>query len=114
MADLVICSGMKQELWAKLIKNLPPNLTAEKAARIFRRSVTLTRRRLIENGYKVKLARKNGLPEWASKANWRLANIDIARKYNVTRERVRKYRIKLGKPFVEARGRKYNGQGRSL
>ena len=101
---------MKQDVWSTMIKALPPNLTAEKVARIFRRSVTLTRRRLIDNGYKIKNARKNGISDWAKEADWRLANIDIARKYNLTRERVRKYRIKLGKPFVEARGRR-NGKG---
>lgn len=100
---------MKQEIWSDLIKALPPNLTVEKAARIFRRSITLTRRRLLANGYKLKEARKYEIPAWAREANWNLPNVDIARKYSISRERVRKFRLKLGKPFVEARGRR-NGK----
>lgn len=103
---------MTRELWTSLIKTLPLNLTAEEAAKIFRRSVTLTRRRLIENGYNIKNARKNKRAEWISKANWSLANIVIARKFKISRERVRKVRKNLGKPFVESRGGHYrNGKG---
>ena len=106
---------MKQEIWATMIKALPPNLTAKQASRIFRRSISLTRIRLTKYGYAFKEARKYEIPAWAAEADWTLPNIDIARKYNLSRERVRKFRQRLGKPFVEARGRHHtngtNGKG---
>jgi len=100
---------MKQEIWANLIKHLPPNLTVMQAARIFRRSISLTRNRLSVNGYRVKESKKYEIPAWAKTADWNRPNIDIARKNGISRERVRKFRKKLGLPLVEARGRK-NGK----
>ena len=44
----------------------------------------------------------------AAQVNWKLPNVEIARKFGVSRERVRKLREKLCKPFVESRGRKCN------
>lgn len=103
---------MTQKIWSQMIKAIPAGLTAEKAARIFRRSVTLTRRRLKENGYAIKEAKKHEIPAWTAEANWTLPNVDIASKFNLTRERVRQVRKRLGYPFVEARGRQ-NGKHHS-
>jgi hypothetical protein len=96
---------MKQEIWNTLIAALPPDLTPVEVARIFRRSENLTRRRLLAVGYRFKVASSYEVPDWAREANWNLPNVDIARKFNISRERVRVYRNKLGHPFVEARGR---------
>ncbi len=103
---------MNQEMWSKMIKTIPAGLTAEKAARIFRRSVTLTRRRLKENGYIVKEVKKYEVPAWIEEANWRLPNVEIARQHNVSRERVRQVRKKLGYAPVKCRGRQ-NGSHHS-
>jgi len=103
---------MTQKIWSQMIKALPAGLTAEKAARIFRRSVTLTRRRLKENGYAIKEARKYEIPAWAAAADWSRPNVDIARKFQLSRERVRQFRKKLGHPIVECRGRN-NGKPHS-
>lgn len=97
---------MKQDIWKNLIKSLPPNLTVAKVAQLFRRSITLTRRRLKENGYKAKEKKKYRMPQWAANADWTQPNIVIARKYGLTRERVRAFRKFLGHPKVECRGRK--------
>ena len=40
------------------------------------------------------------------KVDWRQPNIDIARSFGVSRERVRKLRQDLGKRLVECRGRR--------
>lgn len=95
-----------------MIRALPAGLKVEQAARVFRRSYTLTRRRLVANGYAFREARKYEPPAWALKADWSLPNVDIARKYKLTRERVRQFRKKLKKPKVESRGRKLNHNGK--
>lgn len=98
---------MRSELWRKLIGALPPNLTVLEVARIFRRSPEVMERRLREAGYVYRVTRRGVLiAPWSLEADWRLPNVDIARKFGVTRERVRQVRRKLGLPPVECRGRR--------
>jgi hypothetical protein len=96
------------EVWTRLVEALPAGLTVSRAAKIFRRSFQVTRRRLLENGYEPRPERKKRVfptPEWVLKADWKQPNIDIARKHGMCRERVRQWRLKLHKPKVESRGR---------
>lgn len=60
--------------------------------------------------YQFKEAKKYNPPAWAKNASWDMPNVDIAKKYGISRERVRVFRKRLGHPPVEARGRRTNGQ----
>lgn len=99
---------MKNAMWATLIRALPEELSVSTVSKIFKRSVITTRRKLIEHGYRFKHRepREYVMPTWAQKADWKMPNIDIARKFGITKERVRVFRKQLGKPKVESRGRK--------
>lgn len=105
---------MRQELWTRVVKALPTGMTVDQVARLFRRSPALVKRRLAGVGYKVKLPsrRTYQLPEWVTKADWTMPNVEIAAKFGVSRERVRQFRVKLKKPFVESRGKKANAKAR--
>lgn len=81
-------------------------MSVKQVARLFRRSETLTRRRLKANGYQAKEVYKYSMPTWVKRADWKQPNIVISRKFKVSRERVRQFRVKLGHPKVECRGRR--------
>lgn len=99
--------------WPDMIEALPPNLTLSQAAQLLHRPYASVRHNLIRLNYPWRDGRSLrfafGQPvsrvPW-EKVNWRLSNIVIAHRYRVSRELVRRIRNRLGKPFVEARGRK--------
>jgi hypothetical protein len=115
--DIFTVSGMRKELWSALLKpvvsHLGKRLTVKRVSGILNQPESLVKKRLIENGYVPHTPRKYRIPDWVLKANWDLPNIAIAQKYKMTRERVRQYRVKLGKPKVESRGRKPNTNGKT-
>jgi hypothetical protein len=98
--------GMKENIWPNMIAALPHGMTLEQVAMFFRRSENLMRRRLIEAGYVVRKIRATGVPNWAKSLDWKQPNVDLAEKLGVSRERVRQIRKAMGKPRVEARGRR--------
>lgn len=96
--------------WSDLIACLPPGLTFSEAAARLGTDYQATRNAIKRYGYKAADGRKfsqNGrrklVPE---NVNWKLSNIEIARRLKISRERVRFMRAQLNKPFVESRGRK--------
>lgn len=97
---------MTDAIWIKLIRHLPPGLTLDQAAGVFRRSKNLVRRKLVSQGYRIATERKQKLPEWVGRANWALPNVVLAKQFDLSRERVRQFRNLLNMPKVEARGRK--------
>lgn len=96
-----------------LVEKLPPNLTAWQAAAMLRQPYARMRSLLLKHGYAAvdgrRIRWKLGPPKWRvpwGKINWRLSNIQIARKHRVSREIVRRMRNRFNMPFVEARGAK--------
>lgn len=98
---------MKLEVWNRMISALPQGLTVEQAAKVFRRSPRVTRQRLLMAGYSP--SKKRGvenLPARVINADWTLPNVVLARRWGLSRERVRQYRNLLGHPKVECRGKR--------
>lgn len=95
---------MTQTLWKQLIQALPKGKPAEWVASIFRRDPVTVRRILIKHGYELPKKRKYQLPEWVCRVDWKQTNAEIAKKFKISRERVRQFRKKLGKPKVGGPG----------
>lgn len=78
-----------------LFKSLPPNLSLKEICNLVK-----------DSGYEIRKERRSRpIPNWVNAANWKLPNIDIANRFKITRESVRKWRIVVGAPKVESRGR---------
>lgn len=111
---------MKSRLsWKLLVSTLPPGLTIAEASRRLRRPYWGTLEAIHRYGYEYsdgrrfrwsdsRLARKRGYRFNPLKADWSKSNIALAKRFGVSRERVRIVRRNLGLPFVESRGRKAN------
>jgi len=83
--------------WNNLINNLPKGLSVHQAARRLRRNYATTRYWLIKRGYHRKDGRRVPWSDsrWKStvkvnpdKIDWSMRDSDIARKFNVTRQRI--------------------------
>ncbi len=100
---------MEARDWKKLIRTIPRRSTYEEAAALLGQSYHMTRYWMIRFGKKAR-RKNNGLrPETrrlCKKADWSKSNIVIAAEFGVTRERIRQIRERIGKPKVEARGRR--------
>lgn len=101
---------MNSEIWTVLLKALPPGMTVEAVSKALGKSEETIRRRGKQVGYKFSLKERYVYrkPSWVIRANWRMSNIEISREFGMSRERVRQWRLKLGKSKVESRGRKCN------
>lgn len=100
--------------WEKRISSLPLGLTVAQAARRLGQKYQAVRLAMIRRNYVAMDSRRasHRSPKLRAqqlftptKLEWRKPNVDLARKYGVSRERVRQLRARLGLPKVEARGR---------
>lgn len=103
---------MTQRNWKKLLRSLPRGLTFAEVAQRLGTPYQATRLAIIRYKYNAqdgrKYSQRNQRKLNPDQVNWRLSNKEIADQFGVSRERVRKVRERLGKPTVEARGRKPN------
>lgn len=104
--------GVKSNEWQSVLEQLPPNLSQAEAARFLGLKHTTVRRWLILLGYQFKdgrasswtiRRRRSQMKFIAERADWSLPNIVIAKKFKVSRERVRQVRAELGKKKVNGR-----------
>ena len=96
--------------WEQAIASLVASLTFQEVAKRLGVNYQVARRIINEYGYKAVDGRKFGQVEnrklEPDKVDWRMSNVDIARQFGVSRERVRFVRNYLGKPKIESRGRR--------
>ena len=104
---------MKRTEWEKLIASLSPGMTQTGAAARLRRPSASVRYWLKKLDYRFKDGRCGRWTEARRKAcrlfdygkiDWAAPNIEISRKFDVSRERIRQVRRELGK--VKINGRK--------
>lgn len=100
----------KDRKWRIAVDRLAAGLSISEMSRRLGVSYQIARRIAIAYKYPVADARKFGqsarrkiVPE---EIDWTMSNIAIARKFNISRQRVKVVRDKLGIPMIEARGRK--------
>lgn len=88
---------------------LPKGLSYGEAARRLGLDYQACRKLLLEQGYRATDGRtyaQNGKRRFpAEDADWTRSNVWLARRYGVSRNLVRMWRDRLGKPKVESRGR---------
>lgn len=96
--------------WKRMLRALPKGLTFTEAAQRLGTDYQQTRLAIQRHNYSATDGRRysqNRIRRLApEQVDWKMSNIDIAREFGVSRERVRVLRDRLGKPFVESRGRK--------
>lgn len=96
------------------IASLPPGLSILQVAEKLGISYHRAFRAVKSSGYKANDGRTTGQNHYRKlnpdTVDWSLSNIEIAARCGVTRERVRFVRKALGKPAIEARGRKQKPQ----
>ena len=100
---------MKHRDWKILVKALPKGLTVSEAKDIVGADFSTVRLALIRHGYKAKDGRVGNDKSSQrvidpKKVNWKLSNVELGRRYGVSRERFRQLREREGKPRVESRG----------
>lgn len=97
---------MNQKEWKSRIQALPKGLTVFAAAKHLGLKYSAVRFWLQKFGYKYADGRSQAWPDKRrrsvtkirpEKINWKLSNIEIAKKLNVSRERIRQLRNKNGK-----------------
>lgn len=104
-----IVSTMKFN-WKARIARLPRRLSYAQAAKRIGKPYQTVRKQLIAHRYQTINGHRTA--KWrtrkinVSAIDWRRSNVEIARDLLCSRERIRKIRLTLGKPFVESRGRK--------
>ena len=100
--------------WRATIESLPPGLTFSEAALRLARPYYSVRAAIHKYGYQAVDGRGTGQDSHrkirVEDADWTKSNIEIARKFLVSKERVRVIRKKLNLPRVESRGRKRKHQ----
>lgn len=103
---------VKSNEWKEILKQLPPNLSQAEAARFLGLKHTTVRRWLLLAGYKFKdgrasswtVSRRRSQMKFIwERADWSKSNIEIAKQFNVSRERVRQVRAERGKKKVNGR-----------
>lgn len=103
---------MKRASWERLISSLPPNLSQIAAAKYLGQKATTTRYWMVKLGYKFNDGRSNCWPTKRRKkitrlpvnrVDWDLPNVVIAKRFNVSRERVRQVRDELQLPKIGGR-----------
>lgn len=94
--------------WKELFRSLPHGLSFGEVARRLGIPYQQVRIAIHEHGYKAtdgrRFSSRRIIP--VEKIDWTQSNADISRKFDVSRERIRVLRKRLGKPFVESRGRR--------
>lgn len=106
---------MTQDLWKSLIDSLPPGLSYTEAATRLGKDYQCVRAAIKRHGYDAvdgrRFSQNHNRKFWFEGVDWKQSNADIGREHGVSRELVRRVRNRLGKPFVESRGRHTSKKG---
>jgi hypothetical protein len=102
----------KIQFWSEKIKSLPASLTQTQAGKFLKLKSCTVRLWLLRFGYKSPDGREIEWPESRrakrrimnpAKVDWSQTNLAIAKKYGISRERVRQVRSRLGVAKVGGR-----------
>lgn len=101
---------MTDKEWNRLLRSLPRGLSYLEAADRLGLHYQQVRNAIKRLGYRAidgrRFSQNHRRKIRAEDVDWSMSNIAIARLFGVSKERVRAIRDRLGKPFVESRGRK--------